>query len=287
MKKAFFAFLLFVVAIPTQAQNSLLWKIESPQGKVSYLYGTYHLLGADYFKERPAVMEAYKASQKVVVETVIDSSKLMEFASLMMMPGYSLKEMTDSADYQLLKKELEPILGMDLMMFDIMKPMVLSTSYSVALAEKLTPDSLIYGGLPMDMYFARNAKLEGKELIKLETMKEQFEILFGNQTVEEQLADLLDIVKEDQKGSDVMMGILNAYFDNDLDGLYASSMEFDGESESMEVMIDDRNKNWIVSLEEPLQEGGLFIAVGALHLPGEKGLIKLLQAKGFKFTALN
>ncbi|MGB0980431.1 MAG: TraB/GumN family protein, partial [Croceimicrobium sp.] len=168
-----------------------------------------------------------------------------------------------------------------------MKPMVLSTSYSVALAEKLTPDSLIYGGLPMDMYFARNAKLEGKELIKLETMKEQFEILFGSQTIEEQLADLLDIVKEDQKGSDVMMGILNAYFDNDLDGLYASSMDFDGESESMEVMIDDRNKNWIVSLEEPLQEGGLFIAVGALHLPGEKGLIKLLQAKGFKFTALN
>jgi uncharacterized protein YbaP (TraB family) len=39
-------------------------------------------------------------------------------------------------------------------------------------------------------------------------------------------------------------------------------------------------------MEKRLQEGNAFIAVGALHLPGDKGLLKLLQARGYRVSAL-
>ncbi|WP_421750358.1 TraB/GumN family protein [Croceimicrobium sp.] len=263
-----------------QAQSSLFWEVESPEGKKSYLYGTYHLLGSDFLTERPKVMEAFEASNAVVVETVIDSSQMMQLAYLMIM-NKSLKAMTDSADYQLLKRELEPLIGTDLAVYDQMKPIVLSTTYAGYLAEELTPDSLDYAGMPLDMHFAAEAKKASKKLIELETMQEQFEILFSSQTEEEQLQDLLDVLKEGAPSGDMMSGIITAYHANDLDALYQSAMEWEGGLSDMEVMIDQRNLNWVEKLEIQLQKGGLFIAVGALHLPGEKGLIQLLEARGF------
>ncbi len=287
MKKALLSFVFLIGVFSASAQNSLLWKVEAENGEVSYLYGTYHLLGADYFQEKPQVTKAYQSARMVVVETVIDSSQIMQLATLSLMPGKSLKAMTDSMDYIILKEKLEPVIGMDLAIYDMVKPMALTTAYIGAIANELTPDSLKYGGLPMDLHFAKNAKSEGKTVMQLETMREQFEMLFNSKTVEEQLEELLEMVKEEDDSGEILVSIIQSYFQNDLDGLYKASMEWEYEPEEMEILIDNRNLNWIPKLEPELNKGGLFIAVGALHLPGEKGVITLLQEKGFKLTPLN
>lgn len=268
------------------AQNpGLLWEVKSPNGAVSHLYGTYHLLGADFLAERPDVISAFESSQTVVVETVIDSSKLMELAPLSFMPGKSLKAMTDSVDYALLKEKLEPVMQMDLMMLDMVKPMVLSTSYVGSLAVELTPDSLRYEGLPLDMYFARQAEKQGKKVLPLESLQEQMEILMNSEPVEEQLADLLEMLREDLAEASTI-GIITAYHQDDLIALDAAAELAGMEAGDMEVLLDDRNKAWIPKLEAGLTEGGMFIAVGALHLPGANGLIALLEAKGYTLKAL-
>lgn len=287
MKKLVFSLLSLFLGLGTlQAQEEgLLWEIKSPEGKVSYLYGTYHLVGADFLEERPKVKELHQAARLVVVETVIDSSQLMQLAPLSLMPGKSLRALTDSADYQLLKEKLEPVMKMDLAMLDMVKPMALSTAYAGNLAVELTPDSLLYGGLPLDMFLARDAEKRGVEVMTLETLQEQMTILFNSQTVEEQLADLLDMLKEDSS-EEVSIGIISSYHQDDLQGLYEAALSSSMEAGDMEVLIDDRNMAWIPKLEGPLSEGGVFIAVGALHLPGEKGLIELLKEKGFTLKPL-
>jgi uncharacterized protein YbaP (TraB family) len=39
-------------------------------------------------------------------------------------------------------------------------------------------------------------------------------------------------------------------------------------------------------MEKHVQQGNSFIAVGALHLPGEKGLLKLLEKKGYNVSTV-
>lgn len=286
-----FGLLLFglIIGVSAKAQdgNSLLWEVKSPKGGISYLYGTYHLLGGDFLAERPQVMLAFNNSQTLVVETEIDSSQLMALSLMAMMPDKSLKEITDSADYLLLKEKLEPILNMDLAVFDHFKPMVLSAQYAAGLMLEFTPDSLSYGGLPLDLAFTTWAKKENKKLVSLETMRQQFDYLFNGQTEEEQLEDLLLMIKDPDSMEEGVNGILLAYHANDLDGILEASQSMEDASGDLSILIDERNFNWIDILSEPLMDGGLFIAVGALHLPGETGLIKLLRAKGFTLTALN
>lgn len=47
-------------------------------------------------------------------------------------------------------------------------------------------------------------------------------------------------------------------------------------------LVFDRNDDWIPKLEEIMAEGGAFIAVGADHLTGGRGVIALLAARGWR-----
>jgi uncharacterized protein YbaP (TraB family) len=54
-----------------------------------------------------------------------------------------------------------------------------------------------------------------------------------------------------------------------------------GFSDTKEVMLDNRNKNWVTQLRDILPQKNIFIAVGAGHLVGENGLISLLKKEGY------
>jgi len=52
--------------------------------------------------------------------------------------------------------------------------------------------------------------------------------------------------------------------------------------EYRKLMLDDRNEAWLDRLSVRLLEGNAVINVGAGHLAGEKGLIALLRARGYR-----
>ncbi|WP_417593132.1 TraB/GumN family protein [Owenweeksia hongkongensis] len=277
---------LLLVVLPTKAQkSSLLWKIENPKTKaVSYIFGTYHLIGSAYLDENAPVKKAYEESETVVIETELDSSAMMMVAMKAMMLDNSLKSLVDSADYVLLKQEIEPIIGMPISQFDNVKPIMLSTMYSVAKAQEVTPKDFTFDGTPIDLFFAEDGKEKGKKVVPLETAMEQAEILFDSQTVEEQAAALVENVKAELE-DDLSAEILDAYQKQDLDKLWELSQDWDESMGEMTLLLDDRNKKWIPKLKPLLDEGKVFIAVGALHLPGEMGVLELLKAEGYKVSS--
>ena len=50
------------------------------------------------------------------------------------------------------------------------------------------------------------------------------------------------------------------------------------------VVIDQRNAQFAFRLFRPLRGGRTFVAVGALHLHGRKGLLQLLREQGYRVT---
>jgi len=267
-------------AAQSQNDKSLLWEISSREGKTSYLFGTYHLLGSDYIKQKPKLNAIYQNAQTIVVETVMDSSLLPQLSMQSFMQK-SIEEMTDSADYVLLKNELEPLVGAPMSLLNNMKPIALATVISLKFAQEATPDTFLFKGQPIDLFFAADAKKRGKKLVALESMMEQAELLMNGESVEEQLEGLIYIVKEKEETKVITERTIMAYMEQDVPAMLEISQGQDEEMGDMAVLLDDRNKKWLPKLEPLLQEGQTFIAVGALHLPGESGLIQLLRNEGY------
>ena len=277
---ALFGFIIFL-GEGLQAQKSLLWEITDPSGKTSYLFGTYHLVGSEYLEAHESVAEAYQSSETVVVETVIDSSKLMQVAVMSVMQANTLWDFYDTTQFETIDEEFSAVTGMSLNTMAQMKPVAIAMFYSLSIAQReLAKSGLNFSGQPIDVYFANNGARNGKEVVTLETMMEQMEMIYNSESLEEQAEMLLAMIEEAEV-EDVSIELLKYYEKEDIRAMARLSEEIDHEYGDMAVLLDNRNKKWIEKLKPVLAEGNAFIAVGALHLPGEEGLIALLSNAGY------
>ena len=86
--------------------------------------------------------------------------------------------------------------------------------------------------------------------------------------------------------------MVDAYLENNLVMLQALSDEqLEGVGEKagdyfIESGIHDRNLRMLKSLLPHLENNRVFVAVGALHLPNEQGLLNLLRQQGFELSPL-
>lgn len=268
------------------AQKSLLWEVTAPNGRISYLFGTYHLVGSEYLEAHSGVAEAYASSDKVVVETVIDSSKLMQVAAMSMMNENTLWDFYDTAQFETIDSEFSSVTGMSLSNMMQMKPVAVAMFYSLSIAQQeLAKSGLNFSGQPIDVFFASDAGKKGKELVTLETMMEQMEMIYNSETLEQQAEMLLAMI-QDADVEDVSIELLKYYEEEDIEAMAKLSEEIGNDYGDMAVLLDNRNNKWLETLKPVLEEGKVFIAVGALHLPGEEGLIGLLRDQGFKVVGV-
>ena len=111
--------------------------------------------------------------------------------------------------------------------------------------------------------------------------------LFDSIPYEKQATELLQAIDSMEK-SKVYFGLmLNAYKNQQLNQIekIINDPEF-GVEQNQDILLDKRNKNWIVQLKEIMKKGSIFTAVGAGHLVGKNGLIALLRAEGFTVLGL-
>ena len=90
-------------------------------------------------------------------------------------------------------------------------------------------------------------------------------------------------MQESRKVFDDMTLYYNA---EDLEGLQKITAAQGLEADFQENLVDQRNRNWIPLIEKITAEAPTFIGVGALHLPGEQGVINLLRKQGYTVEAV-
>lgn len=266
-----------------QSEKGILWKISGKDLKEpSYLLGTYHLLNDSYLKEVPFAFESYRKAKGVVVEAVIDSSKLQSIAMMALMPGKKISELISSEDGKLVSAELENTMGFNLAAVDQLKPSSVIVLITLMYSQKQNKEILNkYPGQPMDVYLATTAKKDMKSVTALETIEQQMDWLHNHFPLEEQARQLVLFVKRKENGETLQAELLKIYMEHDLNKLYRLADSQPKDMGDSDFLLKDRNEKWVQVIPELMRKESQFIAVGALHLPGPDGVISLLQKQGY------
>jgi uncharacterized protein YbaP (TraB family) len=137
--------------------------------------------------------------------------------------------------------------------------------------------------LPVDMAVLREAERGKKSLVFLEDMAWQADLLaevMGPTAVTE----LLDAESAMRRH---MASGASAYQRGDFEALAKEVVDpaaLGGDEAVVERMIYARNASWYPTLKEAFGKGGAFVAVGAAHLVGEKGVLAMFERDGFTVT---
>ena len=286
-KKILILFVLLVSFSTTQAQ--LLWKISGNGLKhPSYLFGTHHLIPIQFLDSVPGLFKAFNECETVVGEMVLnnlDASAKIQQAAIM--PNHKkISDLLTQDEYKLVDNELKATLKFGLKEVSIMNPSLILTLYEM---EKYKKQTGFTDDKQSDSYFQLVAAEKDKKVLGLETIDQQIAILFGNGSLERQAKVLIETIRKKESVLNEMIQLNMLYKAGKLNDLLFLSKGrgdvTDMTDEEFRKMADDRNADWMTKLPKIIKESSCFIAVGALHLPGQNGLLKLLEKEGYKVTS--
>lgn len=273
----------FIVSFTAGAQNtkSLLWAISGKGMKEkSYLFGTIHLICPQDYIWTDAMKQSLLKSKEVCFEMDMDDPNIMMqiAAGMIDQSGKKLKDYFSPADYEKLEKYVKDSLGMNIELFQQMKPVALQTLFSTQSSDCSNPIS--YENNIMEA-----AKTDKKEITGLETVSEQLD-LFDNMPVDSVIKDIVDLLNGKNTDKGDFKKLTTAYKNQDLPELGKLIKESGASDKDIDGFLDVRNEKWIPRMIEKMDKTSVFFAVGAGHLYGDNGLISLLKKEGYTVTPI-
>lgn len=274
--------------------TGIFWKIEKEGIAPSWLLGTMHVADAEITTLKTPISSAFDGANTLVIESreAVDPDLRMELATRMMEAAQLPEGSAFDADFTAGQKrelgEMTVAHGVPYFAARRMQPwfvsILLSLPPCVALAS-------LRGEPILDEKLFLDGTAAGKEVIGLETADEQMEAIEG---LEDSIgtADLLDLVNIGMEGVDNWYATLMDLYQREtvslLIPLLDKSPQYATMSNALEEaeaqLIVGRNKRMRDRLLPILQNGGVFVGVGALHLSGDTGLVALLRENGYEVT---
>lgn len=252
----------------------------------SWIFGTHHLAPLSILDSIPSARQALEESDQVVGEldmTVGQMALGMALQPFMMAPADStLRDLIAPEDFDRISKVFEqyaPMPGMTLETFSMMRPMVASSVVSIGAISRSMP-----GFNPqeqLDTYFQTVAKEKGKKVTGLETPELQGRLLYTTTPLVVQATSLVEMLDNPDKIVEQGKKLNKYYMAQDIESLLTLMEGEEETSEFMEALLDRRNADWLTKLPAILSEGSNFVAVGALHLVGDKGIVNGLRKLGY------
>lgn len=261
--------------------RGLLWKIESPGKTPSYLFGTIHSDDPRVLKLAPQVEKAFQDAKSFSMEMLTSGAGLVSMAEAMFFSdGKTLEEVLGKTLYaqtlQALSQRGLPATGIEKQ-----KPWVVMMTLSMPRTR---------GGLFLDMALQLEATRQEKPTFGLETMQEQIAV-FNDLPMPDQVNLLRETVRNASAMEAQLEELTRAYINRDLAQLMAIAEKYQPPGDRtyeklMDRLLDQRNRRMLERMRPRLQEGNAFVAVGALHLPGPQGLLRLLEQAGYRLTPI-
>lgn len=266
--------------------KSLLWKVTGKGIKPSYVFGTIHMIGAEDFFWNKSMDKAFKKTKKLVMEMDMSQQMAMAVEMMKLAPmkgGETLKDLVSEEDYELIKtyfteEAKSPQAKMTFAMAQNWQPMLL---------QSLLYMEMIDGPVKMyEMELTSKAKEEDMAFGGLETVADQMSVFnsIPYKTQAQALVEMIKNLKEGKGGENEFSKMVVYYKAQDVDGMLDAMQGELDEMENQAELLDNRNIKWIPQIMETSKETPTFYAVGAGHLGGKNGVIRLLKKEGFKVT---
>jgi uncharacterized protein len=260
------------------AENALLWSVTGKGlGSPSYVYGTIHMICKEDFIFSSTLKQKLNDSKSIYLELDMDDPSMMiKMATMAIMKDHTLKDLMSEADYKTLSQFVKDTLGMPMMLFNKMKPITLMS----LIYTKVLPCSSTES---YEMKMVEIAKASKKEIRGLETIEEQMGVFdkIPDSVEAQMIMEMIRTMPEQRKQMEQMV---DAYKKEDLQKLAAQMSESPEWKGFEDILLVNRNRNWISTMELAMKQGTQVFAVGAGHLPGKEGVINLLRTAGYTVT---
>lgn len=272
-------------ALPAAAQRfdrGLLWRVEGGGAPASHVFGTLHLADPRVTRLPESITKALAEARSLTVEVGLDPSTFLALANRMLyLDGRDLPGTAGAALYQK-AVALTGRLGLPEPAVRLFKPWALALLLSVP---PQNPEEVL------DFVLARTARAQGKPVHELETLEEQVAIFDGMPE-----ADQVMLLRRAVAGYEQMPRLIGrmveSWLERDLGALRRIGEEAaGGGAEARRLfetfsrrLLTERNVRMAARMQGRLKEGGAFVAVGALHLHGESGVLAELERRGWRVT---
>jgi uncharacterized protein YbaP (TraB family) len=263
--------------------RALFWQIQKNGQAAGYLLGTIHSEDPRVLDFSEQFLTKLKNNDVFAMELVPDLSTLSRLTEYMHYPP---------------GKTLESVIGEDRFIALVSA----LSGYSVApeFINRMRPWAAMMTlstpppetGFFMDLSLSLRATGSGLKVEGLETLEQQLSFL-QNMPMSMQLSLLDQAIAEFSQVNEVHTRMVDAYLENNLVDLQALSneqLQAVGEKARnyfINAGIIARNHRMASSLLSHLEKNTVFVAVGALHLPGEEGLLNILRRQGFELSPLD
>ncbi len=263
--------------------NTLLWRISgNGLAKPTYLFGTMHMLCGDDIVLSDSLKSAINKADNVYLE--LDMDNMMEMFGAMMQMNMkgdtTLADLLTKKEYQTVKEYFQSNSSMiPFSMLETMKPMMASALLAQGELKTTCAKMIV-----MEQLVMQEAQSAGVETKGLESMAYQVGI-FDKIPYKAQAKSLYQMIakKDDTTSANEMEMLSKAYRQQQLDKLEEYTKQEDmGVANFTDLLLYQRNENWVEKLKALMASKSLVVAVGAGHLPGDRGVINLLKKAGYK-----
>lgn len=260
------------------AGEALVYQVSRDGHSPSYLVGTMHSEDPRVTGLLSEFAPLIERADIVALEMLPDAVTMLVVGAATLLPGdQSLRRLIGDERFVALSAAATR-LGLPVEVMDRLKPWAAAVMLGMPAAET---------GRFLDMEIYLQALARQQRTVGLETAAEQLAV-FDGMSHEVQLVLLDEMVKNATDMPRQMEGLTAAYLSGDLDRLDRLAREQYGDMPPAvrqwfdEVLLDRRNARMLERLSPVLDEGTVFVAVGALHLGGESGLIAGLRRLGYR-----
>lgn len=267
---------------PINDAYGLLWLIDKPGAKPSYIFGTMHSEDPRVTAIPDVVLMRLNSADTVAFEVMLDGKSSQEAARAMFFTdGRDLKTVLGPELYVRAVTAMKSN-NIEESFVNMMKPWAVFVTLNMPVQQT---------GLFLDVILFKQAKKNAQKLIGLEEIMEQVDALSGMSDAD-QIILLKSTLEEYAASKKFMETILEVYLSRDLDKILELNEKYQQTIEPRVAEIFNqrllilRNYRMVERMQGLLEQGNGFIAVGALHLPGKEGILNLLRLQNYQVSAV-